>query len=125
MWYVRNKTIKYIFHLNISDIFFLTISFVMFIFNFYAGYVMSLSLKAIKFENIVIICGILQSLVLIFILITDWELLTLLNLFCQTLIYLFILRRFLRIYFRMKRKIYEPKLNFYNLYSKINFRNFI
>jgi len=93
--------------------------------NVYAYYVMSKSLKAIKFENLVVFCGILECLILIFVILTDWEFLTLLILFCQVLIYLFILRRFLRIYFRMKKKSYEPKTNCYNLYSKIDLTEFI
>ncbi len=75
-------------------------------------------LKTIKFENTVIICGIFQSIILIFVILTNWELLILLILFCQVMIYLFVLRRFLRIFFRMRRKSYEPKTNYYNLYSK-------
>jgi hypothetical protein len=101
-----------------SDISILVICSIIFLLNCYAVLTMSRMLKAIKFENIVILCGILQSIILIFVILTNWELLILLILFCQVLIYLFILRRFLRIYFRMKRKSYEPKTNSYNLYSK-------
>jgi hypothetical protein len=100
-----------------SDLTILTICCVILIINCYASYVMSLSLKRIKFENLVMLCGVMMSLVLIFVIITNWEILIFLILFCQILIYLFILRRFSRIYFRIKRG-YEGKKHHNNLYSK-------
>ena len=66
--------------------------------------------KKIKFETLVIICGIFQSILLLFTIITKLEIFLLLILFFQNFVYLNVTRRFVRIIRRDKNNENE-KIN--------------
>jgi hypothetical protein len=72
--------------------------------------------SSIKFENLVIFCGIIQCVIIIFALITKYEILLQLVMFFQLLIYLNIIRRFLRIFNKMQSDKKENIKSTHNLY---------
>lgn len=69
--------------------------------------------KRIKFENLVIFSGIIQSIMLIFTISTRYEILIQLCEFFEVIIYLYIIRRFIRLLLQFKQKEVNSKI--YNM----------